>query len=172
MQRISFTGPESAGKTTLARCLARRLDTFWTPEYARYYLRHLAGPYQQKDLLPILKGQLRWEENMATHARGWLFCDTDPLVIKVWSLYGYGDCAPEIAELVKTHRYSHYFVCNIDLPWTEDTFREHPDMEDRKRLLSMYLYELEKLEAPYTLLSGSMEERVEKVMGILKSSIL
>lgn len=167
-RRISFTGPESTGKTTLARHLARRLDTFWTPEYARYYLRHLSRPYEQEDLIPIVRGQLHWEENMATFAKSWLFCDTDPLVVKVWSLYGYGACATEIARLVETHRYAHYFVCDIDLPWTEDHLREHPDIEDRRRLLSMYIFELEKLQAPYTLLSGPMEKRVEEVLKVLK----
>lgn len=44
VRRVVVTGPESTGKTTLARRLAEQLATAWVPEYARAFLDgRLAG---------------------------------------------------------------------------------------------------------------------------------
>ena len=55
---ITIVGPESSGKTTLARELADRYGFPWVPEYAREYLNGLGRDYQEDDLALIAKGQL------------------------------------------------------------------------------------------------------------------
>lgn len=55
---ITIVGPESSGKTTLARELATRYGARWVPEYARKYLDELGRPYQENDLNRIAEGQL------------------------------------------------------------------------------------------------------------------
>jgi len=55
---ITIVGPESSGKTTLARELADRYGCPWVPEYAREYLDGLGRDYQEEDLVLIAKGQL------------------------------------------------------------------------------------------------------------------
>ena len=37
--KVVLFGPESTGKTTLSRHLARYYNTVWTPEFARAYLQ-------------------------------------------------------------------------------------------------------------------------------------
>ncbi len=37
--KVVLFGPESTGKTTLSKQLARHYNTVWTPEYAREYLQ-------------------------------------------------------------------------------------------------------------------------------------
>ncbi len=55
---ITIVGPESSGKTTLARELASSYGALWVPEYARKYLDELGRPYQENDLNRIAQGQL------------------------------------------------------------------------------------------------------------------
>ncbi len=55
---ITIVGPESSGKTTLARELASRYGAAWVPEFARRYLEGLDRPYQENDLNHIAEGQL------------------------------------------------------------------------------------------------------------------
>lgn len=55
---ITIVGPESSGKTTLARELASFHDAPWVPEFARKYLEGLVGAYQENDLHRIAEGQL------------------------------------------------------------------------------------------------------------------
>jgi nicotinamide riboside kinase len=55
---ITIVGPESSGKTTLARELAARYGCPWVPEFAREYLEGLGRDYDQEDLTKISEGQL------------------------------------------------------------------------------------------------------------------
>ena len=55
---ITIVGPESSGKTTLARELASFYDAPWVAEYARKYLEGLGRPYEENDLMRIAEGQL------------------------------------------------------------------------------------------------------------------
>jgi nicotinamide riboside kinase len=54
---ITIVGPESSGKTTLARQLATELGCLWLPEYAREYLQVLGRDYNEADLFLIAEGQ-------------------------------------------------------------------------------------------------------------------
>ena len=55
---ITIVGPESSGKTTLARQLAAELGCPWVPEYARQYLEQRGGYYDETDLDMIAEGQM------------------------------------------------------------------------------------------------------------------
>jgi len=159
---VSITGPESTGKSVLARQLAEHFKTVYVPEAARDYLNNLGRAYTFGDITLIAKEQLKTEDQMAAKASEFLFCDTDPLVTKIWSLYKYGRCDPWIEEQVKNHRYDLYLLCDIDLPWEEDPLREHPG--ERKELFALYKAELEKLGANYRIISGIGEDRLRKAI--------
>jgi len=48
--RIAVTGPESTGKTTLAKQLAEHYRGQYIPEYAREYIENLQNPYTFADI--------------------------------------------------------------------------------------------------------------------------
>lgn len=169
--RIAVTGPESTGKSTLARDLARRLGALWVPEFARYYLGELTRPYEESDLLDILHGQLRWEQNYSRLAGPFLFCDTDPLVIKIWSQYKYGRCHPLIESTCQTHRYDLHLLCKPDLPWTFDPLRENPDLNERMEIYNLYKNELQILNTPYVEIGGEALQRKATALSAIFSQI-
>jgi len=159
IKRVSITGPESTGKTDLARQLANHYQTLWVPEVARDYLSHLDKPYALEDISRIAKKQLEIENNIASTADRLLFCDTDLLVTKVWSNWKYGKCDPWIDQAVRDHRYDLYLLCNIDLSWEQDPLREHPDK--REELFNQYLIELHQLKVNYKIISGLGDTRLK-----------
>ena len=57
--RIAILGPESSGKSTLAKALASELKIDFTDEYARTYLNNINREYHQNDLLEIAKKKKR-----------------------------------------------------------------------------------------------------------------
>ncbi len=170
MKRIAITGPESTGKSSLARELARIFNTTWVPEYAREYLLELGLPYEEGDILKIAKGQLRSEEKMAHQASRLLFCDTDFLVTRIWSIVKYGRCSPWIEKKLEEHRYDLYLLCNIDLPWEFDPLREHPDK--RLMLFDLYHRELTHRGFPFAVVSGEGASRTAMAADLVKLNLL
>lgn len=150
---IVITGPESSGKTTLSRHLARHFGSYWVPEFARPYLSGLGRAYQPSDLLAIARGQWLWERYALARSEEWLFSDTSLLVLKVWSDYRYGATDDWILE--QLHRYppAAYLLCTPDLPWVDDPLRENPD--DRHVLFEIYERELRALGVPYRRVAGA-----------------
>jgi len=150
--------------------MAGHFKTIWVPEIAREYLINLGRAYVYEDILSIAQEQLMQENTLAEVASKVLFCDTDLLVTKIWSLYKYRKCDPWIEAQVKSHRYDLYLLCNIDLPWEEDPLREHPDQRDE--LFGLYLEELQQLDVPFAIISGTGRERTENailaIAGTLK----
>jgi NadR type nicotinamide-nucleotide adenylyltransferase len=164
--RIAVTGPESTGKTTLAKELAKKYNTVWVPEIARAYLTHLNRPYEEKDLAEIARLQREEEEKLISKANQIIFCDTEMLVIKIWSEFKYKRVAPYILNELRNQKYNAYLLCGTDLPWEYDVLREHPGMRDS--LYKLYYSELEKMNAPFIEVWGSVEERIKLTEVLLK----
>jgi NadR type nicotinamide-nucleotide adenylyltransferase len=169
LKRIAITGPESTGKSELARQLADHFRTLWVPEAAREYLDHLGRPYVFEDIAKIARQQLDLENRLAEKALNLLFCDTDMLVTKIWSNYKYGKCDPWVAEKVKSHRYNLYLLCNIDLPWIEDPLRENPGQ--REELYGIYLKELQQLNVEFAVISGTGRARTENAILAVEKAL-
>jgi nicotinamide riboside kinase len=157
IRKIAVVGPESTGKSELSEFLARHYETAWVPEYARGYLDNLIRPYEKEDLTTIANGQQRLEETWSTSAKEILICDTNLLVIKVWSNFKYGETDPEILKALQESHYDLYLLTNIDIPWKDDPQREHP--ERREELYSIYLTELKAMNVPFVEIRGERKER-------------
>ena len=136
--RVLITGPESSGKTTLARRLAWALDGRYVAEAARAYLNARGGRYTEADLVPILQRQLAAERAAAAAGASLVVCDTGPEVLEVWSLVKYGRVAPAIAAARRAAYYDLALLCAPDLPYAPDPLRETPDPAARRRLFDRY----------------------------------
>ncbi|MEO9872896.1 AAA family ATPase [Ekhidna sp.] len=157
MKKIVVLGPESTGKSELCQHLARHYETEWVPEYARFYLDRLAEEYQQHDLKSIAEGQLAWEDEKAEYANKYLICDTNLIVIKVWSDHKYENTESWIQAQLDNRKYDFYLLNNIDIPWIPDPQREHPKL--RKHFFDVFKSYLEKNDQPYAIVSGIEGDR-------------
>ena len=154
---MAIIGPECTGKSDLSEYLADEFNTVWVEEYARHYINHLQRPYGPDDLPAIARGQLSLEHEMLSQANNVLICDTNLYVIKVWSLFKYGYCAPEILNEIATQKYDLYLLTYIDIPWVSDPLREHPDQ--REELYSFYLQEMKDQPVPFIEIKGDRSHR-------------
>lgn len=166
LKRIAITGPESTGKSWLAEDLARRFGEVFVPEYARGYIGGLDRPYDQDDILAIARGQLKTESDLARRARRFLFCDTELIVTKIWSMHKYGSCHPYILENIAQQPYDLYLLCDVDLPWEPDAQREHPHL--RQFFFDWYKRELEAYGFPFAVVSGQSRERMQNALEALR----
>lgn len=164
MIRISVTGPESTGKSWLARQLSHHYQTNWVPEYARKYLEEINRPYTYNDILVIARKQFE-EENLAAKNTDLLFCDTDFCVTSIWCKVKYGKCHKWITTKLEKNNYGLYLLCDIDLPWQSDPLREHPEM--RSELFGMYHDLLQEHKFNYRIVNGTGEERLQNAIAFV-----
>lgn len=166
VKRIAVIGPESTGKSELCQQLARTYDTEWVPEFARFYLDRLSRSYRENDLLEIAKGQMAWEDDKAQSADDFLFCDTNLIVIKVWSDHKYGHTASWIENELNDRAYDFYLLGNIDLTWRPDPQREHPKL--RTHFFNIYEQFLKDRNLPYGIVSGIEDARTKCAIDLIE----
>jgi NadR type nicotinamide-nucleotide adenylyltransferase len=165
MRRISLTGPESAGKSSLAAQLAAHYGTTFVPEYARAYLEENGSAYTLADLEAIARGQLAAEDAAAALATGFLFCDTDLLVIKIWAENAFGTCPDWVLAELARPRYALTLLLAPDLPWAPDPLREHPDPAQRWHFYELYKAELVSRNWPFFEINGPPTQRLKLALA-------
>jgi NadR type nicotinamide-nucleotide adenylyltransferase len=167
--KVCVLGPECTGKTELSRFLSKHFNTAWVEEYARAYLGKLGRPYDQADLTKIAHGQLRMEDEWIRDAKGVLICDTNLIVIKIWSEVKYGNCDPNILEKIAERKYDLFLLTYVDIPWENDPLREHPSR--REELYQMYLNEMKQQQAPFVEIKGPSALRQETAVEAIRKHL-
>lgn len=161
--KVVLFGPESTGKTTMSELLAKHYNTVWVAEYAREYLQEKWNnerkTCEDKDLIPIARGQIALENKLALKADKVLICDTDLLETKVYSEEYYGGFVhPNLDKYAIKNSYDLYLLTNIDTPWEADDLRDRPDQ--RKEMYDAFETALQTHDRPYIKLNGSIKDRM------------
>jgi HTH-type transcriptional repressor of NAD biosynthesis genes len=170
--KVVFLGAPSTGKSTMAETLALRHGTRFMPEYGREYWEahqenHRLTPEQ---LVEIARGHLEREEALLLSSRNILFVDTNAITTYVFALDYHGAALPELEELAQRaeSRYDIVFLCGDDIPY-DNTWDRSGDVK-RHEFQQRIIEDLEARGLRYTLLEGSLEERIEKVERELRES--
>lgn len=161
VKRVCIFGPESTGKSTLARDLAGHFKTVHAWEYARPLLDPQGGQCFPKDIPLIVRGQIATEEALARQANRVLFCDTDVLTTVIWSETLFGDVPPWIRELADRRRYDLTLLLDVDVPWVDDEQRFFGRPDERRVFFERCRAALELRGRPYRVIRGGWGERLE-----------
>lgn len=155
--RITLTGPECTGKSTLAQQLLHhfspKFPTHLTPEFARLYVnqhRHRlsAAPLTADDVPPIAAGQRALQQSIPPSAR-LILHDTDLLSTAIYArLYHQIDL-----PLTSEDFAHHYLLCDIDLPWQPDPHQRN-ESPRRREFFEHFRRTLIDHHLPYTLIRG------------------
>jgi NadR type nicotinamide-nucleotide adenylyltransferase len=168
MFKIVITGPESTGKSSIAKYLAAKLKSPVAEEYAVEYLTASGGKYGYSDLMKIAWGQIANEDKASADSKsGIVICDTDLITIKIWSQVRFSKVHKKILSLISSRHYDHYILCAPDIDWEEAPFRENPD--DRDFLFSLYRNELDSYGKKYDILTGNGKKRQKNAINILEN---
>lgn len=168
LRKIAVIGPESTGKSTLCTQLADHYKTTWVPEYARDFLLENGPTYTFNDLLTIAKGQLTLEDKLAHQAKNnLLFIDTEMYVMKIWCEFVFEKTHQWILDQAASRHYDLFLLCNIDLPWVKDEFREYPDIVPRIKLFNIYKDNMVNQHIPWEIISGTENERLSKAIAVI-----
>lgn len=195
IKKIVIIGPESTGKTTLCKELAKHFNTICCPEYAREYLSQNGVNYNYADLLRIAQGQLVMEDycehlvngelpvvngesstahdSLSTSSQlaarsSLLFIDTNMYVMKVWYEYVFDRCDQFVLDQIAQRHYDLYLLCEIDLPWVAEPMREYPDLQQRSELYNMYKDILVNQQTPWVEIRGNNKERLQRAVDAVE----
>src|SRR5688572_24845421 len=174
-RRIAIVGSFSTGKTTLAEALAERLDLPLLPEVAREVVE--LGFKLDKDASPETEtlifmrqynNEISTEEFVGDRSMidvmayaGWVLDNR----ARTKEFYLWDECV-RLAERTLRTAYSHVFYLPIEFPIVLDGLRPD-DPEFQKDIDHRILGLLRSHDIEYETVTGSVEERIEKIEKVL-----
>lgn len=148
--RVGIIGPESTGKSTLARYLAKRYNGVLVTEYAREYVeRKGTTEVTWEELCAIARHQIEELEAISLRPSAFFFFDTELIVTKVWFEYAFGRVPEWLNENIHRYPMDVYLLTYPDLPWIPDPARSNGSDAIRKELFDRYESEIQALDKPY-----------------------
>lgn len=158
-RQVVFVGPESSGKTTLSRALARELGASWVPEYARTYLDGREDRFSLDDMERIARGQWAANRSALLAGRPLTLCDTDAMTTALWCEELFDEVPDSVRALATQDTDALTLLLSPDVPWESGPLRLKP--ETRERFFDRCHKKLEQLGRKFLVISGSWESRVE-----------
>ena len=154
MFRVGIIGPESTGKTTLAKELAERHKGIYVPEFAREFVEKKGTTEVTWDeLCEIAKQQIDQMKELTNERVNELaIFDTELIVTKVWFDYAFRRWPEWLDEAIRTYPMDKYLLTYPDLPWIPDKARSNGSDEIRLELFERYKQEVEALGIPYEII--------------------
>ena len=157
MFKVGIIGPESTGKSSLARYLARRYKGTCVPEYARTYVEQKGTTeVTYEELCEIAKHQVDELSAISSQPSDNLyFFDTELILTKVWFDYAFGRVPEWLNDAIRRYPMDTYLLTYPDLPWVPDPARSNGSDAIRMELFERYEAEIESLNIPYYIIKHS-----------------
>lgn len=162
VKRIAIFGPESTGKTTLARRLAEHFGEPWSEEFVREFWDVRGGKITAGDLGTIALGQMANEDRAVAQARRAVFCDTELLTCVLWDDLLFPEKCPAWVRAEAEERargFALYLFCDTDAPFAPDPQRCFPDEAGRAMCRRLWRETLEKRGLPCVEIRGDWAAR-------------
>lgn len=169
--KIVFLGAMSTGKTTITEALAKRYNTTFADEYGRHYWteHQVDRRINIEAFNTIAVEHIKCENEAIKDANKYFFVDTNAITTYMYSLDYHGKAPSLLTKIAEENatRYNVFFLCDDDIPY-DDTWDRSGDAK-RHVFQKQIIDDLNRRGITYTVLSGSLEERILKVETVLKN---
>lgn len=163
VKKICLYGPESTGKSTMARHLAAAYNTEFVPEVSKEITT--SNNFSVDDIIRIGHAQNERVKEKLKTANRILICDTDLITTEIYSRKYLGVVPEVLFEMEHEITYDLYFLFDIDVPWVADGTRDLGDQ--REEMMEIFEMELSRRNIPFIRVRGNWAARAE----IIKKTI-
>jgi NadR type nicotinamide-nucleotide adenylyltransferase len=154
LYKVAIIGPESSGKSSLARYLSKRYNATCVPEYAREYIeRKGSRDVSYDELCDIARHQIDEIKLTANSQQPIAFFDTELIVTKVWFDYAFGRVPEWLDDAIRRYPMDVYLLTAPDIPWQPDPARYNGSQAMRQELFDRYEAEIQALDIPYYIIT-------------------
>ena len=170
--RLVVTGPESTGKTTLARDLATMLGAPFVAEASRAYAEEVRAHGKDlgaSDVEPIARRQMEDEDTALRDHPRVVVLDTDLISTVVYARHYYGACPAWIEKTARARLGALYLLCATDIPWAADGVRYRPAA--RGEIHALFASTLSEFGARVVPVSGLGPSRLREASGALRTAL-
>ena len=141
---VAIIGPESTGKSTLVKLMAKIFNSTGLHEYGRTITISNENQFTNDDFFLITKGQDTLIKLAKKNGTGpFVLTDTEAYVTYLYGLLYQKRNFKAIREFAAEQRIDHYIVMAPTVPWVDDGLRVQPNQEERMKfyddLISMLI---------------------------------
>lgn len=169
-RKFSFIGPESTGKSTIVKEMAKVFKTVFVREFAANLLQFQKG-FLLEDAVDSVIAQKADIKISSRLCNGNLFVDSDALTTKIWCQKLFNQVPDMVEREVENENFEHTFLFSPDSPYIEDVHRKPEWKQFRYDMFFAMEQELIANKRPYTVISGDWKERKIQVYNSLKTFI-
>ena len=165
---ICLHGPESTGKSTLARQLAAHFATSFAPEYGRTWCETFGNDVARDDLRMIATTQDAMAASLRRRSNRRLILDTDALMTAAWSEMLFGEVDPWFAQW--DNLADLYLLLDVDLPWHDDGTRMFGGAIERERFFDLCGALLDQRGVRWAKVGGHGADRLENALSAIANA--
>ncbi len=174
IKKVCLLGPESTGKSTLGKELAKELKTTYVPEYAKAIIEKQNGEFNLDNVERFVEAQINTEKALAKFTNKVMICDSSAITTQIYAQLCFLADFSWIDEVIKNNKYDHYLLFKPDVPFVEEIHRKVLDdgADARELVFDMFEDKLKKLGLPYSIIEGNFENRKEKALDIINQLLI
>ncbi|HLK28281.1 MAG TPA: AAA family ATPase [Puia sp.] len=169
VKKVVLLGSESTGKSILTERLANHFNTTFVPEMARQILEHTndCKPFHLQQIATLHANTILSKTKTANKL---LFCDTDVNITKSYSSFLFNEDLKVENWVNDANKADLYFFLETNCPYVQDGTRLSE--EDRSKLSIHHKKLLEHQKVFFISITGSWDERFEKMKSIVQKTYL
>ncbi len=170
MKVVVLTGPESSGKSTLAKALAKRFGAPLVGEYVREFIEEHQRDTCYADIDTIARRQLQRELEARAKRPPLLLLDTHLLSNKLWSEVLFDQSPTWLETALKEQHFDVIGLLSPEgLPWQADGQRCQPELSKRQHFHQQMKRWLQAHQQPVLHLQGSWESRYQQLESAIEA---
>ena len=169
MVRVTLSGVESVGKSTMAEKLARHFGGLLVPEFGRTYTEQLRRNLALEDHYAIAEGHEIAADQAASAKPPVLVEDTDIVMTTAWATMLFGGRDAILSS--RTSRADLHLLLMPDVPFVADKVRMFGSNDDRMRFHAIVVEEFAARGLSFLAVQGHWEQRWEMAVAAIDARL-